>query len=199
MTRDAADDIMAATHSALRNCGYAELTMQDIADESNLSKSALHYHFDGKHDLLVSFLEHLLDRFEERIADPEGETPAERLHSLVDTIVTPAEPTSDGFQTALLEIQAQAPHDEAYRERLERFDEAFVSQVRSLVAAGVEEGAFRADVDPDQTASLVATYLKGVRTRHVAAGHSLERSAAVIHRHIDDHVVAGENSVVTAE
>lgn len=199
MTRDSVNDIMAATHSALRNCGYAELTMQDIADESELSKSALHYHFDGKHDLLVSFLEHLLDRFEARIADPAGENPAERLHSLVDTIVTPPEPRSDGFQTALLEIQAQAPHDEAYRERLERFDEAFVSQVRSLVVAGVEDGTFRADVDPDQTVSLVTTYLKGVRTRHVATGYSLERSATVIHRHIDEHVVAADASAVTTE
>ncbi|SFG71300.1 transcriptional regulator, TetR family [Halopelagius inordinatus] len=199
MTTDAADEIMTATHSALRTCGYAELTMQDIADESDLSKSALHYHFDGKHDLLVSFLEHLLDRFEARITDPEGETPVERLRWLVETILAPGERRSDGFQTALLEIQAQAPHDEAYRERLEQFDEAFVSQVRSIVAAGVEDGTFRADVDPDQTASLVATYLKGVRTRHVAAGHSLERSAAVIYRHIDDHVVAEDSTVVTAE
>ncbi|MFC6823429.1 TetR/AcrR family transcriptional regulator [Halopelagius fulvigenes] len=190
---------MAATHSALCKRGYAELTMQDIADESELSKSALHYHFDGKHDLLVSFLEHLLDRFEERIAAPDGEDPAERLHSLVDTMVTPPEPRSDGFQTALLEIQAQAPHDEDYRERLERFDEAFVSRLRSLVAAGVEDGTFRADVDPDEAASLLATYLKGVQMRHVAAGHSLERSAAVIHRHIDERLVAGETTVVTLE
>ncbi|RDI69734.1 TetR/AcrR family transcriptional regulator [Halopelagius longus] len=199
MTTDAVDEIMIATHRALRKRGYAELTMQDIADESELSKSALHYHFDGKHDLLVSFLEHLLDRFEERIADPDGENPAERLHSLVDTMVAPPEPRSDGFQTALLEIQAQAPHDEDYRERLERFDEAFVSRLRSLLAAGVEDGTFRDDADPDEAASLLATYLKGVQMRHVAAGHSLERSATVIHRHIDDRLVAGETTVVTPE
>ncbi|MEF8974259.1 MAG: helix-turn-helix domain-containing protein, partial [Haloarcula sp.] len=44
---DTADDIMDATYRALCTHGYADLTMQDIADESDKSKAALHYHYDS--------------------------------------------------------------------------------------------------------------------------------------------------------
>jgi len=66
MTDETIDDIMEATYRALCTHGYADLTMQDIAAESTKSKGTLHYHFEGKQDLLESFLAFLLNRFEER-------------------------------------------------------------------------------------------------------------------------------------
>ena len=111
--------------------------MRDIADETDLSKAAIHYHYDCKHDLLVSFLDHLYDRFEDRIRDPDGDTPVERLHTLVDTLLVERAETP-AFRTALLEIKAQAPYDDAFRDRLRRFDDTFAATVRELV--GEEQG-----------------------------------------------------------
>ena len=41
---DSTDDIMSATFRALSKHGYASLSMQDIADEFDKSRSLLHYH-----------------------------------------------------------------------------------------------------------------------------------------------------------
>jgi len=84
MTDETIDDIMEATYRALCTHGYADLTMQDIAAESTKSKGTLHYHFEGKQDLLESFLAFLLNRFEERTETIPGETPAERLHEFLE-------------------------------------------------------------------------------------------------------------------
>jgi AcrR family transcriptional regulator len=181
---DAPTEILDATHRALREHGYAEVTMRDIADETDLSKAALHYHYDCKHDLLVSFLDHLYDRFEARISDPDGDTPAERLHSLVDALLTERSETP-AFRTALLEIKAQAPYDDAFRDRLRRFDDAFSGAVRDLVAEGVADGTFRDDVDPDTVASALTTFINGAQTRHVGVGHPPAESAAALHSYID--------------
>ncbi|MGQ4556127.1 TetR family transcriptional regulator C-terminal domain-containing protein [Halobellus sp. GM3] len=186
---NAPTDILHATHSALRKNGYAELTMQDIADETDLSKASIHYHYDCKHDLLVAFLDHLYERFTARIEDPDGESPSERLRSLVDTVVTDR-PENSAFQTALLEIKAQSPYDDAFRERLRRFDDTFAAAAREIVAEGVAEGAFRDDVDPDAVASFLTTYVNGAQVRYVSVGHPLEVSAAEVHAYIDETVLA---------
>ena len=181
---DAPTEILDATHRALREHGYAEVRMQDIADETDLSKAAIHYHYDCKHDLLLAFLEHLYEQFEARIDDPDGDTPAERLHALVDALLVERSETP-AFRTALLEIKAQAPYDDAFRDRLRRFDDAFSAVVRDLVAEGTADGTFRGDVDPDTVASALTTFMNGAQTRHVGAGHPPAASAATLHSYIE--------------
>ncbi|ELZ31499.1 transcriptional regulator, TetR family protein [Halogeometricum pallidum JCM 14848] len=189
---------MDGTHSALRAHGYAELTMRDIADEAGVSKAALHYHFDGKHDLLLSFLDRLLERFEARIEDVSGEDPEERLLSLAETVMLPpADGDPHEFRTALLEIEAQAPYDEAYRTRLERFDEAFADRVRAILAAGVADGTFDESVDPDESSSFVVTYVRGARTRNVAVGASLDDALAAFRRYVRSTLLADPPEVTT--
>ena len=190
MTSDTIDDIMDATHRALCRHGYADLTMQDIADEWSKSKAALHYHFDGKRDLLVSFLEHLLADFEERIEDLEGETAADRLFALADELCTsPEDEPHREFGTALLEIKAQAPYRDEYRKRLVRFDELLQRRVATLVREGVDAGEIPADVDPDEVAAVFATVVNGALTRNVAFGVPLEESREILHNYVRREVL----------
>ncbi|ELZ25623.1 TetR family transcriptional regulator [Halosimplex carlsbadense 2-9-1] len=188
--------IMGATYRALCEHGYADLTMQDIADQSDKSKASLHYHYDTKEELLLAFLDHLYDAFTDDVGTTDGDDAVERLVRFVDEVLCPAERTdeadgesdggetgSDGpdddgtgeyeeFQTALLEIKAQGPYVEAYREQLERVDAFVRGRVRDIVAAGIDEGTIRSDVDPDDTAAFVATLVDGVNTRRVALGET---------------------------
>jgi len=181
---DTPTEILHATHRALREHGYARMTVQDIADETDLSKASVHYHYDCKHDLLVAFLDHLYDRFEAQIGALDGDTPADRLHELIDRLLTDRSETP-AFRTALLEIKAQAPYDDAFRDRLRRFDDAFAGTVRDLVAEGIETGGFRDDLDPETVASFLTTFMNGAQTRHVGVGHPPAESAAAAHRYVE--------------
>ena len=185
MSEDTVDDLMEATYRALCKHGYAELTMQDIAAESDKSKGTLHYHFDGKGDLLESFLEFLLDRFEERLETIPGETPAERLHALFDELLTPADDDAEEFRTAILEIKSQSPYNDAYREQLTEFDRAMHDRIADFVEAGIESGQFRADVDPGETAEFLVTVFHGAQTRAAAVDQSLEQTKRYVHEYID--------------
>lgn len=185
------DDIMCATYRALCRHGYADLTMQDIADEWAKSKAALHYHYDTKRGLLLAFLDHLFESYTERVADPAEGTPRERLDGLVAAALDP--PRADAtreLRTALFEVKAQAPHDDAFRERLERFDRYLQAEIRGVVGAGVESGAFRADVDPDEVATLLVTLVNGAHSRRVVIGDDAG-VPETIRSFADDHL-AGE-------
>ncbi|WP_255291491.1 TetR/AcrR family transcriptional regulator [Natrinema sp. CBA1119] len=187
MTDETIDDIMEATYRALCTHGYADLTMQDIAAESTKSKGTLHYHFEGKQDLLESFLAFLLNRFEERTETIPGETPAERLHEFLEELLTPAdEGSAEEFRTAILEIKAQAPYNEVFREKLSAFDRALQARIATLVADGLEAGEFRADIDPDETADFLVTLFHGAQTRAAAVDRPPERTRQYVHEYIDE-------------
>ncbi|WP_254530405.1 TetR/AcrR family transcriptional regulator [Natrinema gelatinilyticum] len=195
MTDETITDLMEATYRALCKHGYAELTMQDIAAESDKSKGTLHYHFEGKQDLLESFLEYLLEEFEARTESIPGETPTERLHEFLDELLTPAdEDSAEEFRTALLEIKAQSPYNDAYRERLSEFDNALHDRIAGLVADGREAGEFREVVDPDETADFLVTLINGAQTRAAAVDRSPELTKCHVHAYIAETLRSADSS-----
>ncbi|WP_247002520.1 TetR/AcrR family transcriptional regulator [Halosolutus gelatinilyticus] len=180
---DADEEIMDAIYRALCEHGYAELTMQRIADHTDKSKATLHYHYDTKEDLLQAFLEHVADWYESEIvvdsADPET-----RLRSVVSTVFDRAEEDRGEYPTALLEIKAQAPYNEAYRERLRTLDERFRRTVAEAVRDGIDEGVF-ADADPHGVARFVATATNGGHTREVALGEDPAETRTLVETYLE--------------
>jgi len=163
----AADEIMDGVYRALRAHGYADLTMQDIADECSKSKSLLHYHYDTKEDLLVAFLDRVITDSERRIAAHADDPPAERLAGFIGWFVFDPEAVDrEAFHIALLELRTQGPFNEPIREQLARSDRLLRGTVVDILESGIEEGVFR-DVDVEETAALLVATLDGARTRQI--------------------------------
>ncbi|MFD1571164.1 TetR/AcrR family transcriptional regulator [Halorubrum laminariae] len=162
---DGNSDIMQATYRALRDHGYADLTVQRIADEYGKSTAAIHYHYDTKEDLLAAFLDYLLARFVDAIRDIETTDPDARLSLLLDELLAkPAE--TQGLSVALLEMRSQAPYNDAFRERFAQNDEYVRYALKAVINHGIDEGAF-ADVDAERAAHALLSIADGGRTRAV--------------------------------
>lgn len=195
MSDEVAEEIMAATYRALCEHGYANLTMQDIADETDKSKAALHYHYESKRDLLLAFLDYLYEEFTGQVDEPVGDTPAERLQAFIELILTPPtdeERTREAFGTAMLELKAQAPYDTEIRNRLQKFDEFLTGQIREYLEAGIEQGEFR-NVDPDDVARFIVTSMDGARTEQVAVGRDLACTRRVLQTYVDASLTVDED------
>lgn len=186
---------MCAVYTALCDRGYADMTMQDIADEASLSKGALHYHFDTKHDLLLAFLDHLYERFTNRLSVAEesaGDDPTERLVALIDATLSPPERNDvREFRTAVLEIKAQAPYQPAYRERLAEFDAYVHDRVDAIVAEGIERGRYDDAIDRADVASFIVTVITGAHTRCVATGEPAEAARRALLEYLSGLSVDG--------
>jgi len=187
---DAAEDIMSATYRALCTHGYAGLTMQDIADESSKSKAALHYHYDSKHDLLCAFLDYLYEQFVERTADLDADGPLDELLARIDVVLQKSEDEPETFETALLEIRAQAPYEPGFRERLQRFETYLVGEFTAVLEAGMTDGTFAADIEPEDTARFLVTVLTGASTERVTVGHSVECTRRMLRSYVRHHLLA---------
>lgn len=181
MDSDTKREIIDATGRALCAHGYADLTMQRIAERSSLTTAAIHYHFDTKDDLLDAFLDDLLDRFEGRLAC-EASDPRERLATFLDAVFSPPSSDnagSDDFPVALMELKAQAPYHDRFRDRFRALDDAMRTVVHDAVEDGVDAGHF-ADADPDAVARLVVTAINGAHVRTVALGEGPSPTRAIV-------------------
>nr|WP_235019723.1 TetR/AcrR family transcriptional regulator [Natrialba sp. INN-245] len=170
---DVRAEIMTATYEALCEHGYTELTAQDIADKTDKSKSLLFYHYDSKEDLVVDFLDYLLEMVDERITEFQSADPVERLALFVDWYLYGADDGDlQSFHTAMLELRTQAPHNDRYREQLRRSDERLRVALERILEDGIATEAF-VDHDPERTAALLIAAIDGARIRQL----TLEREA----------------------
>jgi AcrR family transcriptional regulator len=177
---EADEAIMDAVDQALRKHGYAELTMQNIADESEKSKSLLHYHYDTKEDLLVAFLDGLIGDYEQRMACRTESPPTERIvEFLAQFVFTPDDTGREQFHLALLEMRSQGPFNERIREQLVRSDELLRTTAAEVITEGIEDGVFE-DVDPERTAAMLVAMLDGARTRQITLGEANETYTRVV-------------------
>lgn len=191
---DAREEIMRATYHILCAEGYAGLTMRAIATEAGTSKSLIHYHYDTKDELLLAFLERFLDRLDRFLAELQAETDDHeaRLVAFLDRfVVEPEEEDRQSFWRALLELRLQAAHDEEFRDQLKANNEAIREALASIIADGIEEGAFR-EVDPRATADLILDALEGARTRQATLGTDDAPLAAreSVREHVVDDLLA---------
>jgi len=167
---DTQEAIMQATYRAMCTHGYSNLTMQSIADEFDKTKGVIHYHYETRQDLLVAFLEYLLDAFERNIAIDEQHDPVRRLEALIDTLLfgPPERAEFDHWEltTALLEIRSEAPHNEEFRRQLSHNYEIIEAMVAGVIEEGIEQGIFR-DSNIEEVTTLLLTTINGVRIYQV--------------------------------
>ena len=168
--------IMEATYRALREHGYADLTIKRIADEYGKSTAAVHYYYDTKDELLAAFLDYLLEQFVDSIHDVETTDPGERLELLLDELLVKPQENPD-LSIALLEMRSQAPYKEAFSERFQQNDEYIRYMLKAVVNHGIDEGVFD-DVDADHITRSLMTIVDGGRTRAVVLDNLEELETA---------------------
>lgn len=167
---DTREALMRATFRALREHGYADLSIQRIADEFEKSKSLIYYHYDDKDALLLDFLDYMREQFTERTSETIGDDdlpPDEHLWHIYEHLFPDgADEDRANFLVALFELRTKAPYNDDYRERFTRMDELIKNRFAAVVDAGTESGVFR-DVDPDATAEFLLSAFNGAMMQFV--------------------------------
>ncbi|MFB6151943.1 MAG: TetR/AcrR family transcriptional regulator [Haloarculaceae archaeon] len=184
---DTEAEIMRAAYAALCEHGYADLTIERIGEEFPKSNSLVYRHYDGKDDLLVALLESMLDHFEGREPCDGADGPRERLETLLDRAVTPPSGEDAEFESALVELRGQAPHNEDYRRHFTRADRVFRAGIAETIRRGIDQGVFR-EVDPDRTATVLFALLDGLRLQRATTDDGVDGEA--VRAELDAYVEA---------
>ncbi len=132
--------------------GYEATSMEEIARELGLAKSAIYHHVPGKAELLRLAVNRALDGLftvAERVAAADGSA-IERLEHLVRGSVELLVAELP-FVTLLLRVRGNTAVERAALARRREFD----AIVTEIVAQAERDGDVRPDVDPSTTARLL--------------------------------------------
>jgi AcrR family transcriptional regulator len=134
--------------------GYDATSINDLAVELGVTKSALYHHFDSKEAILSAALDEALEGLSSAVAAAADATRDERaydrLHATVEAAVRILVSHLPAV-TLLLRVRGNSPLELAALERRRHIDE----QLATVVKQAVDEGDLRADVDPDVISRLV--------------------------------------------
>lgn len=153
MGEDSTDELMAATCRALCRHGYADLTIQNIADEFEKGKSLIYYHYDDKEDLMVSFLEDMAEKVGEHI-DDGSDDPERALEEFLELGLGLADDGVWELRKALLEVQSAAPYNREFAERFRDIHAALQDRLAEILRQNDVE-------EPGETAEMVLYTMEG--------------------------------------
>src|SRR3954466_14633553 len=156
----------------LSETGRTDFTVQELVERSKTSLRSFYQHFGSKDELLLALFEEVI-----RISSDEWRRQVEEqddcvagLESLVLTMYDQAiDPTMGGVSRALtsyhLQLAESRPSDYA------RVLTPMKDLILDLVEAGVREGKFRDDIDPETLAMILMQTLVAAAHMHALGAY----------------------------
>ncbi|MFI0406479.1 TetR/AcrR family transcriptional regulator [Actinomadura sp. 3N508] len=149
-------ELLATAAEVFASQGYSATTVRKVADAAGILGGSLYYHFDSKEamadEILSTFLDEMWAGYDRVLASGLN------ARDTLEQIVVESFRTIDRHRPAVVLYQNESKHlatSERFRylnDSRRRFEEMWLT----LLRRGVEEGAFRADLDPD----LVYRYIR---------------------------------------
>ena len=148
------DRLFSAAVELLGERGYAGATIDDIVERAGIAKGTVYYHFRSKSELVSALLDDGLRRlaasFRSEIEGAQGGAAA--LRALVHAELAYIE----RYQAFAKLVMSEMWHaDRDWRDSLGTLREEYVGVFAGVLSRGIAEGAFRADLDVQTTASTV--------------------------------------------
>ncbi|MBC8081086.1 MAG: TetR/AcrR family transcriptional regulator [Gorillibacterium sp.] len=152
--------------------GYRSATIDDIARKLGMSKGSIYLYFKTKEEIYTRIIQDRMRRtvkgIRSQYTDIEGA--ADKLHLVIQTF---CDQNLEGLRFLLafhLEFWLESSRRPELREVMEEQNETAITLLRDIVEEGIRTGEFRADVCPEQAASLFWAARDGLALQFVGGG-----------------------------
>lgn len=160
------DKILESAKKLLHIKGFQQTSIDDILNDSGVTKSNFYYHFKSKEELGLEILDRRIKQYEAEVLsttlENKSDSPSSRLDSFYEKVKT--------FHTDLgcvkgcpfgnLAIEMSGV-SENFRERLSSFFSRWQESIRECVEEGIVKGEFRSDFESKMIAQLILSHLEG--------------------------------------
>ncbi|MCK4857296.1 MAG: TetR/AcrR family transcriptional regulator [candidate division Zixibacteria bacterium] len=179
--RQRRNDIVDAAESVFFSKGYAVATMDDVAEQAELSKGTLYLYFKSKEDLYFAIIfrahQMLCERFRQAVATQA--TGLEQVHAIGKAYVQFYYDCKD-YYTALVYSEARGMCCEQGAEDNQKIHEmnrpmAILIEALNL---GVADGSIRSDINPVETAVILWANTTGLM-------QVVSKKGNMLHNHFD--------------
>ena len=161
VTDERTSQIITAAEDVFTKKGFAEARMDDIAEETGLSKGSLYNYFKSKDDLIIAILDRIFQRefktFDE--LDYSKMSSTEIVNHFVDTIAKDIKLMLRLMPIAY-EFLALAFRNKTVQKALKVYVNRYMNILVPIIENGIASGEFK-EVDPKEVAIAMGAVLEG--------------------------------------
>jgi len=161
VTDERTSQIITAAEDVFTKKGFAEARMDDIAEETGLSKGTLYLYFKSKDDLIIAILDRIFQRefkaFDEM--DYSKMSSTEIVNRFVDTVATDIKLMLRLMPIAY-EFLALAFRNKTVQKALKAYVNRYMNILVPIIENGIASGEFK-EVDPKEVAIAMGAVLEG--------------------------------------
>lgn len=161
--------LVQAAYQLIAEGGFERLRTRDIAARAGMNIATLHYYFARKEDLIRSVVEYLLQQFMTAYlpGSPfEMRTPLEQIRGELAEMQYLLQKKPDMF-IVLDELVLRSLHDPAIHDMIKWLDEGWHTYLEQVIRSGIEQGMFRAELDPGSAATWLILLTKGTTLHYM--------------------------------
>ena len=161
--------LVQAAYQLIAEGGFERLRTRDVAARVGVNIATLHYYFPHKEDLIRGVVEYLLQQFMTAYlpGSPfEMKTPLEQIRGELAEMQYLLQEKPDMF-IVLDELVLRSLHDPAIGQMIGWLDEGWHSYLEQVIRHGIEQGQFRADLDPGSAATWLILLTKGTTLHYM--------------------------------
>jgi AcrR family transcriptional regulator len=153
--------IIEAAIKVFTRLGFHDARMDDIVEESGLSKGALYWYFKSKDDVIMAILENLFERELSGLkALRTKNAPARELLQEFMQMTTQELKQMSRLLPIAYEFYSLAFHNKSVRKAVKRYLQTYIDLLTPLIQKGIDEGAFR-NVEVEQAAISIGAIIEG--------------------------------------
>lgn len=167
------DSLVRAAFACLAADGFEGLRTRSVADRAGVNIATLHYYFPTKEALIGGVADYLASQFVTLHAPPvaaTGKPALDRLHQEFADAHFYGTERPELF-AVLFELQQRGRRDPAIRKIIEPLFGHWQYGIERFLAAGIEDGVFRRDLDPAGGALLFVAALTGAGCLRLPRGN----------------------------
>lgn len=155
--------LIQAAYQLIAEGGFEGLRTRNVAARASVNIATLHYYFAHKEDLIQGVVEYLLQQF--MLAYLPGSpfemrTPLEKIRGELAELQHLLHEKPEMF-IVFNELVLRSQHDPAIHRMIKWLDEGWHNYLAQVIRDGIEQGLFRADLDPDSAATQLILLNKG--------------------------------------
>ena len=162
--------LVQAAYHLIAEGGFEGLRTRNVAERAGVNIATLHYYFPSKEDLIRGVVEYLLQQFMTAYlpGSPfEMKTPLEQLRGELAELQYLVQEKPAMF-IILDELILRSLHDPVIHEMIKWLDEGWHTYLEQVIRNGIEQGQFRADLDPGYAATWLIMLIKGTTLHYMS-------------------------------
>lgn len=175
--------IISAAEHLFFEYGYDQVSMEQIANEAELSKGTIFFYFKNKEALYFTIVLQGIKLFHQKISDAVHECKGPAISQLTALGMAGIRFSREypGYRSMILLFKSgrfSLDQRESYNDEVTEFishSEAMISLTEDIVESGVEDGSIRSDIDPIELAIIVRMMISSVMDKSPEFVWSLKR------------------------